>query len=920
VTAERPVDFQKIRNSLQDFDLRSVFVEGLGWSSPPRALEEATVVAAGVELRRRPIAVLSGFVVWEIETADGSIPDAGVRAAVHKVKGAVHHEHVLVFVDRGRQKSVWSWVHRHEGRDLLRAHAYFRGQPGDLFISKLGVLMFDLQGFDDQGNVAVVEVANRVRAGLDVEKVVKKFYADLQDQHPGFLGCGVAEEQVSILLSRIMFIYFLQRNGFLDGGNRAYLEDKLAWSRRALGEDRYFTEFLVPLLFEGFYGGLFLRHRVTPEDRAIDVPDAPFERLFAFFADYDFCLDDTPSGEGRPINPDVLGYIGGDTRPEIAEWLCEESIHRRVLDRVNELGGSVAGARFEEMSDLLLDLTPSLCRTLLDTVLPGISILDPACGSGTFLVGALRVMLGIYGAVVGAAKTLPDRALRDEIRGWEGRASLAYSLKKRILASNLFGVDPREEVAEVARLRLFLSLVASASREESPEPLANVDLNVTVGDAPVAEVLGARRGFDVVVTDAASSSGEKRATTAHLREVFVERCYGLLRDGGQFGLVLPAGIYKDEGTRGLRKMLLDDCALRSLFGLRVRPSGRHEPGALCLVVGRRGGRTERFFVAFGDVSKRSAAEVAELLRDHEAPLCITSDFVRQSSPRSLAVLEIDSELDLVPLEKLVRLPRLREASAVEMGLGVQLEPQRADVRKGPRAPLGPVYAAHAIQSYAWHAEMPRLTLAKGATVHRLGFLTKRAPDAYVLAFRNVAQASEGRLVQAALIPPGVVVDASVTVLWLRPPEHGSKLRGQRLAADLLYLLALFNGYPLDWMVRMRGSRHILVSQILELPVPCPAPAEALFRSVVQRAARLTCTTPAFDDLARNGGLKSHKDGVTVPEARAWLRAEIDGLVAHLYGLTEDEFAHILKTFAMVPEPVKVAAHNAYRAVARGDLP
>jgi hypothetical protein len=50
---------------------------------------------------------------------------------------------------------------------------------------------------------------------------------------------------------------------------------------------------------------------------------------------------------------------------------------------------------------------------------------------------------------------------------------------------------------------------------------------------------------------------------------------------------------------------------------------------------------------------------------------------------------------------------------------------------------------------------------------------------------------------------------------------------------------------------------------------------------------------------------------------ARLRAELDGLIAHLYGLTEVEFAHILGTFPLVAEPVKIAALNAYRDVERG---
>ena len=49
--------------------------------------------------------------------------------------------------------------------------------------------------------------------------------------------------------------------------------------------------------------------------------------------------------------------------------------------------------------------------------------------------------------------------------------------------------------------------------------------------------------------------------------------------------------------------------------------------------------------------------------------------------------------------------------------------------------------------------------------------------------------------------------------------------------------------------------------------------------------------------------------------RAKLRAELNGLIAHLYGLTESEIAHILTTFPLVPDPVQ----NAYRDAERGLL-
>jgi hypothetical protein len=105
------------------------------------------------------------------------------------------------------------------------------------------------------------------------------------------------------------------------------------------------------------------------------------------------------------------------------------------------------------------------------------------------------------------------------------------------------------------------------------------------------------------------------------------------------------------------------------------------------------------------------------------------------------------------------------------------------------------------------------------------------------------------------------------------------------------------------------------SYIYQLPIPRLTERDALFKPIVERAARLICTTPEFDDLARAVGLRGHEEGVTDPAERARLRAELDGMVAHLYGLTEAEFAHILATFPLVPQATRDAALDAYRALA-----
>ena len=262
------------------------------------------------------------------------IPDAKTRAAIHKEISAIYHENLLIFVDKSRTQSVWYWVKREGSKKYPRDHFYIKGQPGDLFLGKLSGIVFELGEFDESGNVSVLEVANRLRAALDVERVTKRFYGEFQDMRVTFLGAnkGLFEEvqrrwYASVLLNRLMFIYFLQRKGFLDEGNLNYLQSKLAFSKQK-GSNLFYSGFLKLLFFEGFAkpeekrsseankvlgqikylnGGLFLPHKVEQENAHISIPDKAFENLFSLFQRYSWNLNDTPGGQDNEISPDILG-------------------------------------------------------------------------------------------------------------------------------------------------------------------------------------------------------------------------------------------------------------------------------------------------------------------------------------------------------------------------------------------------------------------------------------------------------------------------------------------------------------------------------------------------------------------------------------------------------------------------------------
>ena len=475
--------------------------------------------------------------MFVVTSASGNIPDAETCKAVHKAVSELFHENLLIFVDADNTQSLWYWAKREGGKLLPRRHSYFRGQPGDLFLSKISAMFVDFADLDEDGSIGVAQAAKRLQDALDVETTTKKFFKEFQDQHTQFLDLikGIDDERerrwyASVLLNRLMFIYFLQRKGFVDHANRNYLRDKLELYATA-DEGRYYAEFLKTLFFEGFAkpsdkrsaeankllgtvvylnGGLFLEHKIEEKWPDIRIPDKAFANLLNLFGRYSWNLDDTPNGKADEINPDVLGYIFEKyinqkafgayyTRTEITEYLCEQTIHRLILDKINvpAIPGVSPARHFDNIADLLMRLDARICGQLLAEVLPRLSLLDPACGSGAFLVAAMKTLINIYSAVLGKAKFLNDNNLNAWISEAEkdGR-SLGYAIKKRIITDNLFGVDIMEESTEIAKLRLFLALVSSAQTVEQLEPLPNIDFNIIAGNSLVGLLRVTNKQFE----------------------------------------------------------------------------------------------------------------------------------------------------------------------------------------------------------------------------------------------------------------------------------------------------------------------------------------------------------------------------------------------------------------------------------------
>lgn len=485
----------------------------------------------GTSYERKRIAEMAGVPVLEITSTDGEIPKADDRTKIHKaISEVVSLENLLIFVNGDRTRSLWYWAKREGSKAYPRTETYVRYQPADLLLSKIGGLKFELEELDANGEVAVFEVADRLQKSLDVEQATKKFYKEFELEHQEFLGYiqGIDQESdrrwyVSVILNRLMFVYFLQKKGFLDHGDTQYLSKQLTASQK-LGTDRFFSDFLETLFFEGFAkperdrpdavntligkvcylnGGLFLKHSIEQNPNyTIAIADEAFERIFKLFEKYSWHLDDRPAGKPNEINPDVLGYIFEKyinqkafgayyTRPEITEYLCDRTINKLILDRVNASMAQQQDPRkiqqFDSIDDMVMHMEIDVCRHLVygeDSILRNLSLLDPACGSGAFLIAAMKTLIRIYERVIGVVQLSTDHQLRDWLdKVVKDHPSLPYFIKKRIITDNLYGVDIMEEAVEIAKLRLFLALVSSARNVDELEPLPNIDFNIMAGNS-----------------------------------------------------------------------------------------------------------------------------------------------------------------------------------------------------------------------------------------------------------------------------------------------------------------------------------------------------------------------------------------------------------------------------------------------------
>lgn len=382
-----------------------------------------------------------------------------------------------------------------------------------------------------EGSETWREVYKKWKDAFSVKKVTEEFFEDYTkvffDIREVLKRQGITQkdshEFTLQLLNRIMFIYFVSKKGWLNGDYRFMRKYWDSYkSERGDGTakpDSFYDVWLRNLFFKAFNnrqndimglpeswkkifysfpylnGGLFRENHL--DALKVDLKDSIFNNIFSFFGKYNFTVkEDMPLDQEVAVDPAMIGYVyeslanvadeiydrtdvGIYYTPKIeVDFMCRRSIVEYLSKNIPDMPkDKIYEFVFDENKENaeIYFSKHNLWRKVEET-LNNLTVVDPACGSGAFLVGMMNVANELYKTVY--------RNLNKRIR--------PFDLKSSIVGRSLYGVDVMPWAVHAAELRLWLQLIIETdfSSEELRERalLPNLNLNLRVGDSLVQEI------------------------------------------------------------------------------------------------------------------------------------------------------------------------------------------------------------------------------------------------------------------------------------------------------------------------------------------------------------------------------------------------------------------------------------------------
>ena len=556
------VDSEQIKRFLLRRDFAGLF-NYLGWDRPrtlsfPLPLEGAQAA---------PAADKRGVAVWSIT----GVLTAMERRRIDRELSRLSRERLLIFDEGNRQRWLWPEMRPSGSGYRLVEHEYWPGAANEGLVQRLAGVCFDIS---EEDGLTVLDVLDRVRRQFNVEPVTKRFFKEFKANHLHLAEKieGIDPEEHrrwygSVLLNRLMFIYFLQKKGFM-AGDIHYLRNRLEMVRSHLGEDAFygfFRRFLLPLFHEGLgshrqlyddpvvgeiiggipyvNGAIFDPHQLEQE-HDIQIPDRAFEIIFDFFDGYRWHLDERPTYEPNEINPDVLGYVFEQyvnqkeqgayyTKEDITGYMTSVTVIPALLDRL----------RLDDDPMDLLEVEPD--RYIHESVFHGIDEQYPP-----------EIAAG-----------LDDPALRDEL--WFDKAPPEIGLP----GETWWEADDRLRRCRELRARLAAGRIENVDEAVT----ANLDLRTLVTDflamlTPLEAVESAYRTLtEITVLDPTCGSG---AFLFSALDILAE-CYEVLLDRADelsSGLDdRPLCLREADEHPNRRYFILKSVMLNNLYGVDLMP-------------------------------------------------------------------------------------------------------------------------------------------------------------------------------------------------------------------------------------------------------------------------------------------------------------------------------------------------------------
>ena len=435
-----------------------------------------------------------------------------------------YRQYTFVLVEKIRE-DVGEWKRKTIRLNLDRENAYYTDK---WILSEIAIK-------DEEDPIRIYNI---LKQSFNVEKVTNKFFNEYIQTFSAVKGHFLkqtkdqksAHDFTQQLLNRIMFIYFVAKKRWL-GNDLKFMTTfwDIYCKGKKKGEyepDTFYDDWLSVLFFEAFNnrfaprryfpdelnktlllapylnGGLFTRNRL--DDIGFLVKDSIFEMIFTFLNRYNFTIrEELPLEEEVAVDPEMIGrvyeslvnlseeegerYVPGifyTDRVEIdfmsRRSLVEYFYNQLQVENVSKeiIYKFIFAKSDDEKKEAEKELNKLKIWERMEESLDNLSVVDPACGSGSFLVGMLNILADLYKLTY---KNL-NRPIDD------------FEIKKQIIGRSLYGVDVMEWAVHVAELRLWLQLIVESELslgELKVKPLLpNLTFKLRPGDSLVQEIGG----------------------------------------------------------------------------------------------------------------------------------------------------------------------------------------------------------------------------------------------------------------------------------------------------------------------------------------------------------------------------------------------------------------------------------------------